>query len=120
MAEETLKRWAKEFEQFCDRFRCFFIRDEAWESAFLYFRGLLSGAHRKNTWQMAEAVGLSRPDRLQRVLTTDVWADEAALLELDRFVVEAFGEEEAIGVLDESGFPKRGDHSVGVKRQWCG
>src|SRR5262252_4482739 len=35
-------------------------------------------------------------------------------------VVERLGEPAGIIVFDPSSFPKRGTHSVGVKRQWCG
>ena len=35
-------------------------------------------------------------------------------------VVERLGEPDGIIAFDPSSFPKRGTHSVGVKRQWCG
>ena len=41
-------------------------------------------------------------------------------IELLKFTIEVFGEEDGIGVVDETGFIKRGKHSVGVKRQYSG
>ena len=35
-------------------------------------------------------------------------------------VAERLGEPDGIIAFDPSSFPKRGAHSVGVKRQWCG
>ena len=35
-------------------------------------------------------------------------------------VAERLGEPDGIIAFDPSSFPKRGTHSVGVKRQWCG
>ncbi len=61
------------------------------------------------------------PDGTQRLLYQAIWDEEAVRDELECFVGEQFGDpEEGIIVLDESGFPKKGSKSVGVKRQYCG
>jgi SRSO17 transposase len=39
---------------------------------------------------------------------------------MQTFVVETLGEEESIGVVDETGFLKKGPKSIGVKRQYTG
>jgi SRSO17 transposase len=39
---------------------------------------------------------------------------------LEQFVIERFGDPEGIGVLDETGIPKKGTCSVGVAKQYCG
>jgi SRSO17 transposase len=65
-------------------------------------------------------VGDETPDRTQRLLYQDQWdADEARDI-LQELVKETFGEGEGIGIVDESGFLKKGTHSVGVKRQYSG
>jgi SRSO17 transposase len=69
---------------------------------------------------MAEATGEPLPDRMQRLLYRTVWDAEAARDILQDFVWEQFGETDAIGVVDETGFLKWGDRSVGVKRQYTG
>jgi len=54
------------------------------------------------------------------VLYQDRWeADEARDI-LQGLVRETFADSEGIGVVDESGFLKKGKHSVGVQRQYSG
>ena len=69
---------------------------------------------------MAEAVGEKDPQQMQRLLYSARWGEEGARDELQRFVVERFGDEAGIGVVDETGFLKKGSKSVGVKRQYTG
>jgi SRSO17 transposase len=58
--------------------------------------------------------------RMQRLLYRVPWDAEAARDRLQRFVIERFGDEEGIGVVDETSFLKKGTHSVGVARQYLG
>src|SRR5436305_10426879 len=119
MTELELDRWAAEFEAFHARFARFFRRSEPRRQARQYLRGLLSAAQRKNTWQLAETVGQRTPDPMQHLLFGAEWDADAVCGELQGFVVEQFGHPEGIAVVDDSAFVKKGDHSVGVKRQWC-
>jgi SRSO17 transposase len=119
MTVEEFSAWADSFNQMHARFGRFFARSETREAARQYLRGLLSSAARKNCWQMAEAVGETDPQSLQRLLWDAVWEAEAVLEELQGYVGEELGEPSAIGVLDETSFVKKGQRSVGVKRQWC-
>ncbi len=120
MTIEELEQWQEEFEQFHARFADLFERSESREQAKKYLRGLLAQAERKNSWQVAEAVGDRIPDRMQRLLYRVPWDAEAARDRLQQFVVETFGDEEGIGVVDETSFRKKGTHSVGVARQYLG
>src|SRR5439155_25736393 len=85
-----------------------------------YLRGLLTEAERKNGWQLAAAVGARIPARMQRLLYRVPWDADAARDRLQQFVLETFGDPEGIGVVDETGFLKKGTHSVGVARQYTG
>ena len=67
MTTEQLAPWEADFEAFHARFAPFFQRREPREHAQQYVRGLLSPVERKNTWQMAEALGEVRAS-LQRTL----------------------------------------------------
>ena len=69
MTVEELEQWQAEFEAFHARFADLFERSESREQARKYLRGLLTEAERKNSWQVAEAVGDRIPDRMQGLLS---------------------------------------------------
>ena len=75
---------------------------------------------RKNGWQMAEVMGDRTPDATQRLLYQADWDADTARDVYVQFVCETFGDADGIGVVDESGFIKKGTHSVGVQRQYSG
>jgi SRSO17 transposase len=120
MELQELESWAAEFEVFHARFADLFCRQEPREQSRKYLRALLSAVERKNGWQLAEAGGDERPDATQRLLYLAQWEADAARDRLQQFVIEVFGDAEGIGVVDESGFIKKGDKSAGVQRQYSG
>ena len=75
---------------------------------------------RKNCWQLAEEAGDLTPDGLQRLLRSSKWDADGALEDTQDYVVEHFGDREAVLAIHEVGFPKKGDQSVGVQRQPIG
>jgi SRSO17 transposase len=85
-----------------------------------YLQGILSATARKNGWQLAEYAGEGRPDGMQRLLSQAVWDTDGVRDDLRRYVLSQVGGQGAIGVLDETSFPKRGTHSAGVGIQYCG
>ncbi len=117
MTLEELEQWQEAFEQFHARFADLFERSESREQARKYLRGLLAPVLRKNSWQLAEVVGNGIPDRMQRLLYRVPWDAEDARDRLQQFVIEIFGDEGGIGVVDETNFPKSGEKSVGVAKQ---
>ena len=95
-------------------------RAETRASAGAFIDGLLSSAERKTGWMLAEQAGLDRPHRIQSLLGRSVWS-AAALRDLVRnYAAEALGDEAGVLVVDETGFLKKGRHSVGVARQYSG
>jgi SRSO17 transposase len=84
----------------------------------LYLAGLLSHLDRKNAETIAAFVDVERLV-LQEFIGTTPWAHRPLLTVLVRQVVEQLGDPEGVIAFDPSSFPKRGTHSVGVKRQWC-
>lgn len=120
MTTEELDEWGADFLRFCSRFTNIFRRKEPRAQAIKYLRGLMASVPRKNSWQVAEAIGDRTPDATQRLLYQAKWSADAARDQLLYFTIEVFGEEDAIGVVDETGFIKRGNRSVGVKRQYSG
>jgi SRSO17 transposase len=112
--------WAQALDGLMDRLAPLFVRSEARQRAKAYLRGLLSPAERKNGWQLAEVVGDSTPYGVQQFLYRAVWDAEAMRDKLRDYVIEHLGEEEAVLIVDETGFLKKGTHSAGVKRQYSG
>lgn len=117
---EVLDAWGTDFVAFHDRFAGVFRRKEPRAQAAKYMRGLMAQVQRKNSWQVAEAVGDRIPDAMQRLLYRALWDADAARDVLQQYVTEVFGDEEGVGAVDESGFIKKGTHSAGVKRQYSG
>ncbi|MCW5853847.1 MAG: IS701 family transposase [Anaerolineae bacterium] len=120
MTPEDLDEWADDFEAFHARLAHLFARRESRQQAAKYLRGLLASVERKNSWQLAEVVGDTLPDASQRLLYRVHWDEDAARDVLQQFVSETLGEDDGIGVVDETGFLKKGDKSVGVQRQYSG
>lgn len=120
MISRELDEWADDFVAFQARFAQLFGRKEPRAQAAKYLRALLAPVERKNSWQIAEAIGDSIPDAMQRLLYLNNWDADAARDVLQQFIIEAFGDAEGIGIVDETGFIKKGRKSVGVKRQYSG
>ena len=89
-------------------------------NAGLFVDGLLGDERRKTGWMRAEAAGDPGPWRQQAVLGRDRW-DADALRDLVRdYVTEHLADENAVLVIDETGFLKQGKASCGVARQYTG
>ncbi len=115
-----LERLGESLTAFLGRFTDLFVHDSPREQFGKYVRALLGSVWRKNGWQLAEAAGDTRPDRMQRLLYSAHWDAEVARDRLRTYVAEQLGEPGAIGIIDETGFLKQGTCSVGVKRQYSG
>jgi SRSO17 transposase len=85
----------------------------------LYLAGLVSHLERKNAEKIAALVDVER-QVLQDFIGTAAWDHRPLVDVLVGQVAERLGEPDGIIAFDPSSFPKRGAHSVGVKRQWCG
>ena len=112
--------WAGELERVSQRLRPRFARAEMRVRSRRYLRGLLGGAARKNGWQVAEAAGERTPHGMQDLLSRAVWDADAVRDDLRAYVVERLGDPDAVLVVDETGFLKKGTKSVGVARQYSG
>jgi len=120
MIADELDEWGADFFAFCARFDHVFGRKESRTQARKYLRGLLSAVPRKNGWQLAEAMGDKVPDPTQRLLYRTLWSADGARDGLQEYIIEVFADADGIGVVDETGFLKKGQRSVGVKRQYSG
>lgn len=115
-----VQAWDFAFEELIDRIRPYFSRIEAEERARSYVQGLLSPIERKNGWQLAEGAGDTTPYGMQNLLGRSVWEADEVRHELIDYVKEHLFNTDGVGVLDETGFIKKGKQSVGVQRQYSG
>jgi len=116
----ALLDWEAELASLKARLAPIFRRRELKATASAFLDGLLSGISRKTGWQMAEQAGLERPYRMQSLLGRSVWDEEALRDDIRAYVFEALGDPDDVLVVDETGFVKKGEHSVGVARQYSG
>ena len=98
-----------------------FARSEVRQRVQRYVFGLLGRIERKNSWQLAEGIGETGPQGVQRLLNEAVWDADGVRDELRAYVVEHLGEPSSgVLIVDETGFLKKGSHSCGVARQYTG
>ena len=98
-----------------------FARSEVRERARRYLVGLLERVERKNSWQLAEAIGEVGPRGVQRLLSAATWDADAVRDDLRTYVIDHLGDPASgVLVIDDTGFVKKGDKSCGVGRQYTG
>jgi len=85
-----------------------------------YLAALLSPAERKNSWQLAEINGDHNPYGFQHLLGRADWQPDTLRDRLRSYVTDYLAQSDAVGVIDETGFLKKGRHSAGVARQYSG
>ena len=109
---ERLVKFAEPFvERFC--------RPEQREHAHRYLQGLLSDLQQKNAERIAYRYDEDRLG-LQNFIGVSPWDHRPLLDELACQVGRELGKPNGVLVFDPSAFAKKGKHSVGVARQWCG
>ncbi|MBA3617778.1 MAG: IS701 family transposase, partial [Rubrobacteraceae bacterium] len=113
--------WSEALGALHERIGHRFARSEARERVRRYLFGLLGQVERKNGWRLAEAVGERDPQGVQRLLNSAKWDADEVRDDLREYVVEHLGDEgTGILIVDETGFLKKGQKSVGVARQYTG
>jgi SRSO17 transposase len=115
-----VRQWANGFEEVARRIAVRFPRAEPRRCALQYVRSLLSPIERKNGWQLAEEAGDLTPYGVQHLLGCARWDAEAVRDDLQQYVGKHLGDRDAIWILDERGFSKKGTKSAGVARQYSG
>src|SRR5436309_14267986 len=116
----ALRRLKPELDLFLERYLPLFGRDEAQDHASRFVQGLLLGGDRRSVENIDEAIDGCVVRSLQKFIGQSPWSDDALLEELRSHVVEVLGDPDATLNVDETGFPKKGTKSVGVKRQYAG
>src|SRR5260221_4863466 len=118
--EATLELWAGSLRNVKGRIRPLFLEERVAASAGQFLDGLLGNEPRKTGWMRAEAAGDPGPWRQQAILGRGRW-DADALRDIVReYAMETLDNEDAVLVIDETGFLKQGKASCGVARQYTG
>src|SRR5437868_3482347 len=118
--EETLELWAASLREVKGRMRPLFTQERVAVSAGLFLDGLLGEERLKSGWMRAEAAGDPGPWRQQAILGRGRW-DADALRDIVReYALEHLAADDAVLVVDETGFLKQGKASCGVARQYTG
>ena len=118
--ETTLELWASSLGYVKRRIRPLFTQDRVAASVGLFLDGLIGDERRKTGWMRAEAAGDPGPWRQQAILGRGRW-DADGLRDVVRdYVVETLADQDAVLVVDETGFLKQGKASCGVGRQYTG
>src|SRR3954465_1941417 len=86
----------------------------------LYLHGLIGPDGRKSLQPLAARLGLGGHDQLQHFTARPAGADEPLRRVLAGKADALVGGPEAVLVVDDTALPKKGRHSVGVARQYCG
>lgn len=91
------------------------------EQAMQYMAGQIQTTVRRNLEQFTLKVPNSNKQSLQHLVSNSPWDDDPAIVQLQHDVAALLGDPtHGALVLDESGIPKEGAHSVGVARQYSG
>jgi SRSO17 transposase len=96
-----------------------FTREEPRAHLRTYIRGQLSDIPRKSIEPIALAQS-TPPRTLQKFLSQHAWDESGMRNRMQRLVACEHADEHAVGVIDDTAHPKKGRHTPGVKRQYCG
>jgi SRSO17 transposase len=100
-----------------------FARREQREWAQLYMRGQLSDLERKSIEPMVlreRGKDINAVRAVQQFIGEGAWDDDRILERHRQLVAADLGEPDGTVIVDGSGFPKKGERSVGVQQQYCG
>lgn len=119
MDAKEIKKLGKELMRFLGEFDDCFSRSEPRQHLRTYVAGQISDLPRKSIEPIALARGVP-PRTLQCFLSSVQWDQHRMRDRLQWIVARDHSHRQAIGIVDETGNPKKGKHTAAVQRQWCG
>jgi SRSO17 transposase len=126
MTPDDVRAAAEQLVQFHRRFAPLFGKEQAQDHAYTYLKGLMCCPERKSIEPIALCTGTGQVSGLQKFLAVAPWdagdvQDEVQAVFADELAPSAAGTPiGTVGVIDESGFSKKGTKSAGVARQHNG
>ena len=112
-------------EAYAAHFARGFGRIERTQWAGVYLQGLLLDGERKSIEPLSRRVAVpgwhgDTEQALQLFVNQSPWEQTTVLRTYRALMAEQFADPEAVIIIDDTGFPKKGTHSVGVARQYSG
>jgi SRSO17 transposase len=119
MDADQIRQLRPELDRYLRQFDDCFERYDTRQHLPVYVRGQLSDLPRKSVEPMALAEGVA-PRTLQEFLSLLAWDEYRLVDRLHQIVVRDHAGPHSVGVIDETGCPKKGTKTPGVQRQYCG
>ena len=120
LTPQEIEALAAELVQYHAEFADLYYRVEQAHWGCKYLQGLLLPIERKSIEPLALALEGGNVQAMQQFIGQGQWQDEPLLHKHWQLVDDTLGEADGVCIVDGSDFPKQGEHSVGVARQWCG
>ena len=120
LTAKDIETLADELVAYHAKFADLYYRTEQAQWGYKYLQGLLAPLESKAIQPMAMNLEDGDIQAMQQFIGQGKWRDEKLLKKHWKLVDDTLGEEDGVWITDESGFPKKGECSVGVARQWCG
>src|SRR5512135_604692 len=126
MTPDDVRAAAEQLVDFHERFAPLFGKAQAQDHAYDYLKGLMVCPERKSIEPIALLVGHGDASGLQKFVGAGPWPYDEVMAEAQALFADELAPSAAgspvgvVGVIDESGFTKKGGHSAGVARQHNG
>jgi SRSO17 transposase len=119
MDAAQIKALQPALKEYLARFAACFWRSDTRAHLGTYVSGQLSDLPRKSCEPIADAAGMP-PRTLQQFLSLLDWDHDQLREKLQQLVAREHSSRHSIGIIDETGCPKKGEKTPGVQNQWCG
>jgi len=119
MTVQQIQALGPALSKYLDEFDSCFVSPDTRYHLKEYVKGQLSDLPRKNVQRIARLADVP-PRTLQEFLSLSEWDEDRLRDTVQRLVLRDHAEQQAIGIVDESGHPKKGKKTACVHRDYCG
>lgn len=116
---KDVENFNDELSDFHSQFHSYFKRSESRSHFYNYMNGQFSELERKSIEPIALNIKGGNVRAMQRFISDAPWEDDKIMVRHRQNVAFDFGSSEGAIILDETGFAKKGNESIGVSRQYC-
>ena len=120
LSKGDIHDFTNELRGFHEQFADCFQRSESREHFYNYMAGQFSPLERKSIEPIALAIEDANIRSMQRFISDAPWHDDKMTVKYRSLVNDDLGSPDGALIVDESGFQKKGQDSIGVARQYCG